>query len=74
MVDGVVVLFRPAALLAADEAAVGVCVDDPPAPCECWPPAGEPRCLTPSNLRIRSRFLAFPSDIFRVPAVLGFGW
>ena len=66
-VDGVVVSFKPAPTLATevvDKAAVGVCVDDSPVPRECRPAFGGSGRPAPSNLRNRSRFLGFPSDIF----------
>ena len=68
MIDGIVVL----ATEVGGSAAVGVCVDDSPVCREygpVFPSAGDSGCLIPSNLRIRARFLDFPSDIFRDFAV-----
>ena len=70
VVDGIVVL----ATEVGGSAAVGVCADDSPERREYRPVfflTGDPDCLIPSNLRIRARFLDFPSDIFRDFAVLG---
>ena len=54
--DGAVALLRLASE-AADEAAVEVCIDDLPVP-------REPRPVFLNNLRNRSRFWGFSSDIF----------
>ena len=70
VVDGIVVL----AMEAGDSAAVGLCADGSLVRREYRPlffSAGDSGCLIPSTLRIRARFLAFRSDIFRDFAVLG---
>lgn len=64
-VDGAVASLRPAPLLteAVDEAAVEVCITDFPVPCDPGPVL--------NNLKSRSRFLGFSSDIF---SGIGFDW
>ena len=69
MLDGFVVSFRPATPLATEvsnEAAVEVCVDGwaaPPKRRPVFSSVGNSGRLAPSNVRSRSRFLRFPSDI-----------
>ena len=77
MVCGVVASFIPANSLStevADEATVGVCIDDLLVDLECRPDcfsAGDFCRIASKDLRNRFCFLGFLSDIFGDPAVLG---